>query len=437
MMLEKTDAIGGSTVKSGALLAFSGTDEQQAQGITDSVDLLRKDLLEAGQHRNDEMLVDLYCGQQLDTYQWLRSHGVVYGAEVHAGSGQSVPRSHQTDTTAMVVRLLEAAGQSGARLLLSTAAERLVYEQGRVVGADVRLADGRQRRLLADAVVLATGGFAQDAELLTTFAPQMEHALRAGGIGCRGDGLKMGLAVGAGLRDTPFIKGTYGIYPEPHPDEHGTGILAVYKGAIAVNSDGSRFVDESRGYKEIGDVALTQPGVMTWQVFDNQVMAQSDDDVPIYDFAGRERAHMLLRADSLGELEQQLPMPPGSLQATVADYNARIQRGEPDAMGRTHLSGGYGRPFCLDKAPFYAHPSGVVVLATYCGLTIDTHLRVRNWWDEPIERLYAAGEIVGGFHGSGYMTGTALGKAAIFGRLAGIHAAQEESKDDHVDKVGE
>ena len=118
VMLEKTDAIGGSTVKSGALLAFSGTDEQQAQGITDSVDLLRKDLLEAGQHRNDEMLVDLYCGQQLDTYQWLRSHGVVYGAEVHAGSGQSVPRSHQTDTTAMVVRLLEAAGQSGARLLL-------------------------------------------------------------------------------------------------------------------------------------------------------------------------------------------------------------------------------------------------------------------------------------------------------------------------------
>ena len=66
VMLEKTDAIGGSTVKSGALLAFSGTDEQQAQGITDSMDLLRKDLLEAGQHRNDEMLVDLYCGQQLE-----------------------------------------------------------------------------------------------------------------------------------------------------------------------------------------------------------------------------------------------------------------------------------------------------------------------------------------------------------------------------------
>jgi fumarate reductase flavoprotein subunit len=90
VMLEKTDAIGGSTVKSGALVAFSGTDEQRAQGITDSVDLLRRDLLEAGQYRNDELLVDLYCSQQLDTYRWLRSHGVVYGDEVHAGSGPSV-----------------------------------------------------------------------------------------------------------------------------------------------------------------------------------------------------------------------------------------------------------------------------------------------------------------------------------------------------------
>jgi succinate dehydrogenase/fumarate reductase flavoprotein subunit len=73
---------------------------------------------------------------------------------------------------------------------------------------------------------------------------------------------------------------------------------------------------------------------------------------------------------------------------------------------------------------------------TDSGLTIDTHLRVLNWWDEPIERLYAAGEIVGGFHGSGYMTGTALGKAAIFGHLAGNQAAQEESENDNVDKVG-
>jgi fumarate reductase flavoprotein subunit len=112
--------------------------------------------------------------------------------------------------------------------------------------------------------------------------------------------------------------------------------------------------------------------------------------------------------------------------ATVADYNARI--GADDALGRTHLSGAVGTPFPLTQPPFYAHPTGTVVLATYCGLTVDTRLRVLDVFGEPIERLYAAGEVIGGFHGGGYMTGTSIGKAGIFGRLAGTHAAAEESE---------
>lgn len=426
VMLEKTGEIGGSTVRSAGLSAFAGTEEQAAQGIADSVELLRKDLLETGKHRNDEALVDLYCDHQLDTYQWLKGHGVRYG-EIHAASGQSVPRSHPTDTTTMLVHLLKAAGRLGARLLMETPAQRLVREGDRVVGVDVATADGTHR-IHADAVVLGTGGFAQSPELLTRFAPQMEHALRAGGPGCEGDGLLMAWQLGAGVVDTPYIKGTYGHYDRPHPDEDGTGILAVYKGAIAVNRAGHRFVDESLNYKEIGDAALRQPGVTTWQVFDAGVMAQSNDEVPIYEFAGRERAGMLLRADTVEELEAQIGLPEGSLVATVEDYNRRIAAGEPDPFGRRHLSGGVGAPAPLEQPPFYAHPSGTVVLATYCGLTVDTRLRVLDVFGEPIQRLYAAGEVIGGFHGAGYMTGTSIGKAGIFGRLAGTHAASEESE---------
>ena len=426
LMLEKTNDIGGSTVHSAGLSAFAGTDEQVAQGIADSVELLRKDLLETGQHVCDEALVDLYCQHQLETYRWLTGHGVRYG-EVHAASGQSAPRSHPTDTTAMLVSLLRAAGRLGARLMLETAAQRLVREGGRVVGVDVTTADGT-RRVLADAVIVATGGFSRNPELLARFAPQMEHALTAGGEGCRGDGLLMAWQLGAGVVDTPYIKGTYGIYPEPHPDEDGTGILAVYKGAIAVNRQGERFVDESLPYKVIGDASLAQPGATTYQVFDARVMAQSNDEVPIYEFAGRERAGMLVVGDTVAELEAQLPLPEGALVATVEDYNARIAERRTDAVGRSHLSGAVGTPFALVQPPFYAHPTGTVVLATYCGLTVDTRLRVLDVFGEPIERLYAAGEVIGGFHGGGYMTGTSIGKAGIFGRLAGGHAAAEESE---------
>ncbi len=426
VMLEKTDAIGGSTVRSAGLSAFAGTDEQVEQGIADSVELLRKDLLETGKHKNDQDLVDLYCTHQLETYHWLRGHGVRYG-EVHAASGQSAPRSHPTDTTAMLVALLKAAGRLGARLVLNASAQRLLREDGRIVAVDVETADG-VRRVHADAVVLATGGFSQKPDLLARFAPQMEYALTAGGAGCQGDGLLMAWQHGAGVVDTPYIKGTYGHYAQPHPDEDGTGILAVYKGAIAVNREGRRFVDESKPYKEIGDAALVQPGVTTWQVFDQQVMDRSNDEVPIYEFAGRDRAGMLLKADTVAGLEAAIGLPEGSLVETVEDYNGRIARGEPDAQGRQYLSGGVGSPFALHAPPFYAHPSGTVVLATYCGLTVDTDLRVLDVYGDPIERLYAAGEVVGGFHGAGYMTGTSIGKGGIFGRLAGRNAAAEESE---------
>ncbi|MFI0405659.1 FAD-dependent oxidoreductase [Actinomadura sp. 3N508] len=423
LLLEKTGAIGGSTVKSAGLSAFAGTDEQAEQGIADSVDLLRKDLLDVGKHRNDPALVDLYCEHQLETYRWLKGHGVRYG-EIHAASGQSAPRSHPADTTRMLELLLKAAGARGARIMFDAAGDRLLHDGSRVTG--VRLADGREVR--ADAVVLATGGFSMNPELLATFAPQMEHALRQGGAGNQGDGLKMAMALGAGLRDTPYIKGTYGHYHVEHPDEDGTGILAVYKGAIAVNREGRRFVDESKNYKEIGDAALAQPGVTTWQVFDSRTMAQANDEVPIYEFAGRERAGMLAKAGTIAELEAEIGLPEGSLQRTVEEYNEAILQGRPDPFGRAHLSGGVGKPAPIDRPPYYAHPSGTVVLATYCGLTVDTRMRVLDWWGAPIGRLYAAGEITGGFHGAGYMTGTSIGKSGVFGRLAGIRAATEESE---------
>jgi len=337
LLLEKTGEIGGSTVRSAGLSAYAGTDEQLAQGIADSAELLRKDLLETGKHRNDEALVDLYCAHQLDTYRWLRGHGVRYG-EVHAAAGQSVPRSHPTDTTGLLVRLLKAAGRLGARLALDTPARRLVREHGRVVRVDVATADG-PRRILADAVVLATGGFSRNADLLTRFAPQMEHALRAGGPGCTGDGLLMAWQLGAGVVDTAFIKGTYGIYAEPHPHEDGTGVLAVYKGAIAVNREGRRFVDESLPYKEIGDAALAQPGVTTWQVFDARVLAAGNDEVPIYDLAGRDRAGMLLRADTVAELEARIGLPViYNNDANAAALYAHHQHFGQEAMQRSSVA---------------------------------------------------------------------------------------------------
>lgn len=418
ILLEGESEVGGSTVLSAGLSAFAGTEEQAELGIQDSTELLKQDILHTGQWVNDPALVELYAQHQLATYRWLKSLGIRYRG-VHPGAGQSVPRSHPTDPATLVHTLLARAVDHGATVVTRARAQRLITEAGRVGYVDV---DGR--RVAAAAVVLTTGGFSRNSELLARFAPRMRQAVRGGGAGSRGDGLLMAWQLGAGFVDTPYISGTYGIYPHPHPGEAGTGVLAVYLGAVAVNAEGNRFIDESLPYKVIGDASLAQPGGITYQIFDATVRAAADPDVPIYDLAARERNGLLVRADTLADLARRLGIPAGPLEATIARYNLAVSAREPDEFGRRTLCGGFGTPVPIAEPPFFAQPSSSVVLATYCGLTINTDCEVLDVFGEPIGGLLAAGEVIGGFHGAGYVTGTSIGKAAVLGRLAGQRAAQ-------------
>jgi len=421
LVLEKLALAGGSTAMSSGLTAYAGTDEQRAEGIEDTAESLRADILATGQHKNDEALVDVYCREQLTTYRWLKDLGVVYG-NIHAASGQSVPRSHATDPSRMIDTLVKRAEELGVRIVYGVRGFTLIVVDGDVRGATVENG-GALVEVEAGSVVIATGGFSRNLELLERFAPQMVDAIHGGAPGCEGDGLLMGWKAGADFRDTPYVKGTFGIYPGDDPREGGTGILAVYKGAIAVNLEGRRFVDESLPYKAIGDACLAQPGHLAWQVFDQQTMDKDDPDVHIYWFSGRLATGLLEVADTLEELAARIDVPRETLLETVSAYNAVVRGERTDDLGRTSLSGTAEPPTEIARGPFYAHLSGTSVLATYCGLTVDRGTRVLDVYGEEIPGLYAAGEVTGGFHGAGYVTGTSVGKSGVFGRLAGLAAA--------------
>lgn len=424
LLAEKRDVLGGSSVLSAGLNAYADTDEQRAMGIADSAELLRRDLVEVGRGRADLSLVDAYCDAQAGTYRWLRSYGAVFGRP-RAAAGQSVPRSHPVDVAALIDSLVRR--HADVEIAYRSRAARLAVTDDRVTG--VRLHD---RDVSAPAVVIATGGFVRNPRLLAEFAPRMERALKAGGEGNTGDGLLMGCKVGAGLADTAHVKGTFGIFPWPSPAEGGHGILAVYKGAIAVNGLGQRFVDESLPYKEIGDACLAQPEGIAFQIMDDAVLAQTDPEVAIYDFVPRLAAGQIRRADTLPGLADELGIPAEELTASVADYNARTESGAPDAFGRVALSGGVGTRRPLHGPPYYGYPCTTVLLATYCGLTVHATARVLDVFGEPLPGLFAAGEVTGGFHGAGYVTGTSLGKSAIFGRIAGQQAAVTAGEVLHV-----
>jgi fumarate reductase flavoprotein subunit len=421
LLLEKEQATGGSTALSGGFFAFANTPLQRERGIADSPDRLFADLRTVGGDVNDRALLRAYVDLQLELHDWLVELGVTFPA-LELSAGQSVPRSHQTDI-GRVLELIQARALATGTVTLriGVGTRRLLRDgnEGRVTGV---LTDGRTIAARGG-VVLATGGFSRSEKLLREFAPNQQRALRMGGSGNVGDGLRMAWRLGAGLRDMHSIKGTFGTHPQSGSERHEI-LLAFYMGAIIVNRLGRRFVDESSAYKLLGDACLEQPGATAYQILDQKILDRSDPNVPLFNLAPAVKRGLMLSADTLEGLAVQCGIEAETLVETLQRYNAGVDAGRDADFGRDGLCNHGGALLRIDQPPFYAYPSTSVVLATYCGLTVTPEAEVLDVFAERIEGLYAAGEIIGGFHGTGYMTGTSLGKAALFGRIAGSNAAR-------------
>ena len=426
LLMEKQSQIGGSSVLSGGFFAFAGTNMQKAAGIEDSNERLLADLRIAGGGENDERLLNVYVEHQLATYEWLKSIGVKFRA-VELSSAQSVPRTHPLNPQALIGHL-RAMADKNARItmLLEAPALRLVQDEpgGRVTGAKAVIAGKPETIAARRGVVLAAGGFSRNVAMLKQYVPNQTAGVSYGGAGNMGDGIRMACALGAGVRDMGFIKGTFGYHPNARTQEGRDWTkLPVYRGGIAVNKLGKRYVDESKSYKLLGDAVLEQPGAIAYQIFDQDIMDGASDGVPPFDFRSTQRRGLVFEAPMLAALAEKIGIDAKQLEATVARYNGFVANGVDEEFGRDGLSTHCGRLVKIERAPFYAYPSTSGIIATYCGLTVDADTRVLNVFGEPIAGLYAAGELMGGFHGISYMTGSALGKAVIFGRIAGRSAA--------------
>lgn len=425
LLLEKMGRHGGSSQMAAGSFAFAQTEDQKALGIEDSLEKLEDDLVSASLNLASRDLVKLYVALQADAYAWLKAQGVEFH-KIALSSNMSVPRTHPTNPRQLVDALQrKVADQANIDYRTDTAASRLLKGpdgtcQGVCVG---------DAQVKAAAVVLACGGFSRNAKLIGQFAPKMSRALPAGGAGNVGDGLMMGWSMGADLLDMPFVNGTFGMvlnrYPEITADPRDEALLrlGIYKGAIAVNLNGRRFANESMSYKTLGEICLEQPKAVGFQIFDQKIMDQSEPAPNSHDLQGAYDKGVVRKAGSIGELAKALGIDPAALEDTVRRYNEGAARGREEEFGRTALSKDFGKLVPIDTAPFYGFACTTAVLATYCGLRVNTRMQVLDVYGEAIPRLLAAGEVTGGFHGAGYMSGTALAKSAIFGRIAGREAA--------------
>jgi fumarate reductase flavoprotein subunit len=413
------------------MVAFAGTDVQERLGIEDSSELLYQDLLAVGGGKNDPSLVRAYADHQLDTYRWLTDMGVEWAEYATAAAGMSRPRGHFSDPLDMVKILKREAERRGATVLYHCAVTGLITDTNRrVIGVELRDRMNETRVRAHGGVVLATGGFARSPERLAAIDRRFIGMAATTGVGHTGDALRMAEPLGAFFRDMEYVKPSYELHVT---GDSATEIcLVFYLGAIIVNREGRRFVNESIPYKDIGMASIDQTDGVGFMVFDQKIFDRAVENtrsassaIPpenVVSGLDESRIRLLVKADTIEELADQMHVPRQELKETVERYNGFVDAGTDPEFGRSHLSANIGAPVRIETPPFYAYEAKSHFLATYAGLAVDDSMRVLTP-DGHIEGLFAAGEAIGGFHGASYHSGAAVGQALIFGRIAGRQAA--------------
>jgi len=401
--------------------AFAGTDEQKAAGIEDSPEQYYKDGVELA--KGDPELWKVYTDNHLDVYRWCKEIGMEWG-ELFAPPGHSVKRGFWAKGSDMLKCLERTAKQKGVETLFLHRATRLITDPrtGRVLGLKVRVKDKTQDFKAKRAVVLATGGFGQNKEMVREYGPEYIDCVPHMPPGHLGDGLKMALAIGAGTKDL----GNAVISSGSIDVETKTGgwIWVAYLGAIFVNVNGNRFWDEglrTSFYGLISKEGLRQPGGLYWVVYDDKVRKQIPPER-----LGKAKPY---RGDTIEELAEKAGIDPKGLKETIDKYNSDIETvGYDTVFDRRTLVGVDGTPVTLVTPPFYAVRLTASTTSFKGGLKINARCQVVNQYDEVIPGLYAAGEVTGGLWGydGTYLPNTMVPAAMTFGRIAGSNAAAEQ-----------
>lgn len=426
-ILESMTICGGS----GSLIAagggFAGTDWQKRKGIKDSPDILYKDGVEAG---GVPELWRVYADNNLDTYKWLASLGIKpWSDELAMPPGHTVERLHWYRGAAAMKRIEERARElPNIEILLQHRARRLVRNPatGRILGAEVEKGNKTLRFRGLKAVILTTGGFGRNREMLKEYGERYVDCIPNMAPGLFGDGLKMALDVGAA---TKFIgHAVVGSLPVCDTTRTDKGHYVVCWGGIVVNLNGKRFYNEActgNYYGMLYDAGIDQPEGQSIIVYDSKIRKH-----PVaLDSASASKEYV---ADTLEELAKMVGIKdPGALAATVQKYNDDIEsEGYDTVLGRRYQQSVFGEPVTLDAPPYYGIKCHTSLTSMKGGIRINTRCQVVDNYGDVIPGLYAIGEVTGGLVGKGtYLGGLYWPASMTFGRLVGRAVAFEQVDD--------
>ena len=310
-----------------------------------------------------------------------------------------------------IVPVLESACEErGIEILFNTTATALRQdENGNVTGVEGVTKDGANVIVEAKAVVLATGGFGANLEMVASYKPELKGFMTTNAAGAQGQGIAMAQAVGAATVDMDQIQ----IHPTVQFD---TAALITEglrgDGAILVNAEGKRFTDEVGTRDVVSAAEIAQPGSYSWLVVD-QAMVDASSVIAGYITKG-----LTVSGEDYAALAEAMGVDAETFTATMEAWNACVESKTDEEFGRTS----FANP--LNTAPYYAIKVTAGIHHTMGGLKINTATEVLNEAGEAIPGLFAAGEVTGGVHGANRLGGNAVADFIVFGRIAGASAAE-------------
>lgn len=433
-VVESSSGGGGTSANSGGLIYLGGgTPVQQACGFEDSAEDMYKFLMAASEPGPCEEKIRPFCEQSVDHFLWLEAQGVPFkrsfwdepGMEsptddclVYSGGencypydriAHPAPRAHKPQAPHaaggfFMQKLIEAVRSRPIDILEDTRVTALVRDCDRIVGVIARCGDRERLVRARRGVVLTTGGFVLNDEMVRRYAPTLSRCnTKNATVGDDGSGISMGQA--AGGRVVRMEMGEVAL-PTTIPNRLGRGIF--------VNRQGQRFINEDTYYGHIGIAALYHQDGCAWLLLDNEIFERN--------FVGMEPAFV---EESIADLEAAAGFPVGSLQSTVEVYNRHAADRQDPLF---HKRGDMVRP--LDSPPFALLDSRVesAIFATFTlgGLDTTPQGNVVDTQGNEIAGLFAAGRAAALFCGHGYPgSGISLADGTFFGRWAGRTAAAD------------
>ncbi|MEM0513185.1 flavocytochrome c [Limosilactobacillus fermentum] len=411
VVLEKEEGLGGNTNRASSGMNAAETNVQLHHGVIDNIGDFYRETYKDGGRLNDKDMLGYFVYHTAPAIDWLADHDINLD-DITVTGGMSKKRTHRPASMApiggfLVNSLLGVVDKENIPVFNRTKVIKLLQDaDGRVNGVEVKSGD-LTKQVSAKAVILATGGFGASKEYIERFRPDLKDYKTTNQPGATGDGLKLAENVGAELMQMNLVQ-VHPTVQQDNPHVYLIGEAVRGEGAILVNADGQRFVNELNTRKIVSNAITALPEHSAYLIFDQGIRDRAKA-IEFYDKVG-----LVVHGDTVEDLAEKLNMDPATLKQTVTTWNQAVESHDDAEFHRTT-----GMDRGITKPGFFAIHIAPAIHYTMGGIHVTPKTQVLDGNGDIIQGLFAAGEVAGGLHGNNRVGGNSIAETIVFGRQAG------------------